>query len=136
MLGFSARQATKTGLPTLLGNPIIRSFKSELKIKWVRPEKISCTKPEKSGDRSKLAEVDKSQLMMGYDQVEELKKADEVVKSLFTYQNNPRKHGIHLIKANTISEVQRHPLVSFKSHSQLINSKKCSVSRILVPWSR
>lgn len=31
--------------------PTSRNFKSDLKIKWVRPQKISCIDPRKSGDR-------------------------------------------------------------------------------------
>lgn len=49
------------------------AFKSELKIKWNRPEKISCIKPEKSGDLKKLENVDQSRYMLGYEKSEELK---------------------------------------------------------------
>lgn len=30
------------------------AYKSDLKIKWVRPEKISCIDPRKSGDLEKI----------------------------------------------------------------------------------
>lgn len=36
------------------------AFKSDLKIKWIRPEKIPCFKPAKSGDRSAMPKIDKS----------------------------------------------------------------------------
>lgn len=54
---------------------IIRNyaFKSELKIRWVRPPKISCIKPEKSGDLVALPAVDKKQYPLEFQNSEELK---------------------------------------------------------------
>lgn len=90
-IGFQAKQKTilrKKNLK-MLGNcfKILRTtsnssnllvarnyaFKSELKIKWNRPEKISCIKPEKSGDLKKLENVDQSRYMLGFEKSEELK---------------------------------------------------------------
>lgn len=34
------------------------AFKSDLKIKWIRPKKIPCIRPEKSGDLSPMPKFD------------------------------------------------------------------------------
>lgn len=39
------------------------AFKSDLKIKWVRPEQIPCYKPEKSGDLAGVPPQDKRQYL-------------------------------------------------------------------------
>lgn len=49
------------------------AFKSELKIKWVRPPKISCIKPEKSGDLVAHPPVDTKQYPLEFRNSEELK---------------------------------------------------------------
>lgn len=53
---------------------LVRSyaFKSDLKIKWVRPEKIPSIHPSKSGDCSKLPQVDGKVLMRGFEKSKEL----------------------------------------------------------------
>lgn len=51
----------------------IRGLKSELNIKWIRPEKVSCLKPEKSGDLKPLLQVDKSEKPLMFQNSEELK---------------------------------------------------------------
>lgn len=48
------------------------AFKSDLKIKWVRPEKIQSIDPIKSGDCSKLPPVSEKTLMKGFDKSKEL----------------------------------------------------------------
>lgn len=63
----------------LCNNPyiyqVIRNyaFKSDLKIKWVRPPKIPSIKPEKSGDLVPLPPVDKKQYPLEFQNSEELK---------------------------------------------------------------
>lgn len=56
-------------------NVLARSyaFKSDLKIKWVRPERILCIKPQKSGDQAPFPQLDKSQYLLEYQNSEELK---------------------------------------------------------------
>lgn len=61
-------------LVTTNASLITRTFKSDLKIKWIRPEKVSCLHPSKSGDRQAAPEVDKSQVDLKYQLSEELKK--------------------------------------------------------------
>ncbi len=46
------------------------AFKSDLKIKWNRPEKISCIKPEKSGDKQPLENV-KEKYILGFEESKE-----------------------------------------------------------------
>lgn len=48
------------------------AFKSDLKIKWVRPEKILCTKAAKSGDRSAFPAVDPKQYALEFQHSKEL----------------------------------------------------------------
>lgn len=50
------------------------AFKSDLKIKWVRPEKISCIKPEKSGDLAKLPPLNPNEILPEYKDSKELAK--------------------------------------------------------------
>lgn len=49
-----------------------RGIKSDLKIKWVRPEKVSCVDPEKSGDRSPFPVIDTTQCALAYRNSKEL----------------------------------------------------------------
>lgn len=53
---------------------IIRNyaFKSDLKIKWVRPVKIDSYKAEKSGDCSPFPDIDKSTTLLKYQNCKEL----------------------------------------------------------------
>lgn len=48
------------------------AFKSDLKIKWIRPEKIPCTKPEKSGDIGKLPSTNENELLLNFKNSKEL----------------------------------------------------------------
>lgn len=50
------------------------AFKSDLKIKWVRPEKISCIKPEKSGDLGKLPPLSANEILPDFRNSKELEK--------------------------------------------------------------
>ncbi|KAH8267654.1 hypothetical protein KR018_008371 [Drosophila ironensis] len=50
------------------------AFKSDLKIKWVRPEKIACYKPEKSGDLSKLPPLKGDEFLPEFRDCKELEK--------------------------------------------------------------
>jgi len=49
------------------------AFKSDLKIKWVRPPKIPSIKPEKSGDLAPVPPVDNKQYPLEFQKSEELK---------------------------------------------------------------
>ncbi|EDW08510.1 28S ribosomal protein S15, mitochondrial [Drosophila mojavensis] len=84
------------------------AFKSDLKIKWVRPEKISCIKPEKSGDLAKLPPLNPNELLPDYKDSKELANANETVKSMFLLRNNPNNLTTRYYRDLMIKEVQRH----------------------------
>lgn len=50
-----------------------RGLKSDLHIKWVRPEKIACWDPKKSGDLAPLEPLDMTKVPLEYQESEELK---------------------------------------------------------------
>ncbi|TDG47749.1 hypothetical protein AWZ03_005893 [Drosophila navojoa] len=84
------------------------AFKSDLKIKWVRPEKISCIKPEKSGDLAKLPPLNPNELLPDYKDSKELANANEAVKSMFLLSNNRNSLTTRYYRDQMIKEVQRH----------------------------
>lgn len=49
------------------------AFKSDLKIKWHRPEKISCIRPEKSGDLKSAEMVPPETTLLNFRECDELK---------------------------------------------------------------
>ncbi|ALC41548.1 bonsai [Drosophila busckii] len=85
------------------------AFKSDLKIKWVRPEKISCIKPEKSGDLGKLPPLHEDELLPEYKDCKELKDANESVQQLFRLSNNANHLTTRYYRDQFVQEVQRHP---------------------------
>lgn len=90
------------------------AFKSDLKIKWVRPEKIPCYKAEKSGDLDTYSAPDQSKFLFCYDHSQELKNADDIVKNMFTLEQNRRKESVDTVKRDLVNSVRRHNLdVSF-----------------------
>lgn len=84
------------------------AFKSDLKIKWVRPEKIACIRPEKSGDLSVKPNIDKSLLRYEFRNSKELETADETVKRLFSIEFGPEGSKTRLFKEMLIDKVKRH----------------------------
>ncbi|XP_054738978.1 28S ribosomal protein S15, mitochondrial [Anastrepha obliqua] len=86
------------------------AFKSDLKIKWVRPVKIPSTNPEKSGDLGKLPPVNEKEFLLEYKNSTELQSADPVVQSLFQLGNNRSADISRYLRDQLIKEVQRHPL--------------------------
>lgn len=50
------------------------AFKSDLKIKWVRPEKIPCYKPQKSGDLHPMRPIAGSELLKDFQNSKELER--------------------------------------------------------------
>ncbi|XP_014279188.1 small ribosomal subunit protein uS15m [Halyomorpha halys] len=83
-------------------------LKSGLPIKWVRPEKIPCIRPEKSGDLEPLKKVDLKTLAPEFQDLEELKKADENVKKLFTLEFLPYKSTVSYLRKEYSDRVKRH----------------------------
>uniref|UniRef100_A0A8D8NMC3 Small ribosomal subunit protein uS15m n=1 Tax=Culex pipiens TaxID=7175 RepID=A0A8D8NMC3_CULPI len=86
------------------------AFKSDLKIKWVRPEKIPCYKPAKSGDLVPLPALKGGELMKDFRQSNELDSADDSVKNLFTLEHNRRREMLEVFKDEMVKRVQRHEL--------------------------
>ncbi|KAK9498744.1 hypothetical protein O3M35_003311 [Rhynocoris fuscipes] len=85
-----------------------RTLKSYLPVKWVRPEKIPCYKPEKSGDLKPLIEVDLKEAPLEFRNSEELKTADEIVKRVFSLEYFPHKKTVEVIKSTYLGKVKRH----------------------------
>lgn len=100
---------------------IIRNyaFKSDLKIKWVRPPKVPCIKPEKSGDLASHPPVDNKQYPLEFQNSEELKTADELVKRVFSLEFFPRRHSLRILKNDMINSVRRHGLDMGSAESRI-----------------
>ncbi|XP_037035879.1 28S ribosomal protein S15, mitochondrial [Bradysia coprophila] len=86
------------------------AFKSDLKIKWIRPEKTPSYKPEKSGDCSPFPAIDKSMILPEYQNCKELETADEQVKRLFTLGANRVRRTTDVYATTLIDSVKRHDL--------------------------
>lgn len=99
------------------------AFKTDLKTKWVRPEKIPCIKPIKSGDLSPFESPDQKRLLLNFDKSEELKTADAMVKNMFTLEQNRRHDTVETFKKETVDLVKRHDLDlgSCESRSKFIH---------------
>ncbi|XP_045471328.1 28S ribosomal protein S15, mitochondrial [Harmonia axyridis] len=95
------------------------AFKSNLKIKWVRPAKIPCFKPEKSGDLEGFPQVDKNQIRDEFKHCKGLDTANELVKKLFTYEYAPRRFTVAHVVNKTAEKVKRHNN-DFGSHEVII----------------
>uniref|UniRef100_A0A2M4ANI7 Small ribosomal subunit protein uS15m n=1 Tax=Anopheles triannulatus TaxID=58253 RepID=A0A2M4ANI7_9DIPT len=93
-------------------NQITRSYalKSDLKIKWVRPEKIPCYKPEKSGDLQAMPKFAGTDLMKDFRDSKELETANEHVRSLFSIEHNRRREMVEIFKEDMVRRVYRHEL--------------------------
>ncbi|XP_058123767.1 small ribosomal subunit protein uS15m [Anopheles ziemanni] len=107
---MNALAKLKTIAPAV--NQIVRSYalKSDLKIKWVRPEKIPCYKPEKSGDLQALPQYAGTELMKDFRDSKELETANEHVRNLFTLEHNRRKEMVENFKEDMVRRVYRHEL--------------------------
>lgn len=85
------------------------AFKSDLKIKWVRPEKIPSYKAVKSGDLAPIPEIDQNQYQLAYRDCKGLKDAPEIVQKLFTLEFAPHSKIIQSYLKDLTTSVQRHP---------------------------
>lgn len=96
--------------PTSLSLQLVRNyaFKSALKIKWVRPEKIPCFHPEKSGDLAKLTPIPGTEVALDFKESRELQTADDTVKTLFSLDYQPRVKTSDAHRDVLIRSVQRH----------------------------
>lgn len=89
-------------------------------MKWIRPEKISCIKPEKSGDLASFETPDPTRFLLDFEKSEELKKSNDIVKKMFTLEQNRRKPSYETYLQETVDKVKRHDLDlgSFESKSE------------------
>ncbi|KAB0798571.1 hypothetical protein PPYR_09564 [Photinus pyralis] len=95
-------------IPTLLTCTRNYAFKSNLKIKWVRPEKIPCYNPAKSGDLVPMPKLDKTQLQLEFRNSQELANANDLVKKLFSLEYAPRYKTTQLYLRQLIDSTKRH----------------------------
>ncbi|PSN34888.1 28S ribosomal protein S15 [Blattella germanica] len=93
------------------------AFKSDLKIKWVRPPKIPCFKPEKSGDLESLSVQE--QFAPEFLESKEFKTADDLVKRVFSLEFNPRKASMLVAKRDLKSRVKRHQIDTCSAESKI-----------------
>ncbi|KAK5645701.1 hypothetical protein RI129_004165 [Pyrocoelia pectoralis] len=84
------------------------AFKSNLKIKWVRPTKIPCYDPAKSGDLVPMPEFDKTQFQLEFQKCKELASANDLVKRLFSLEYAPRHRTTQLYLRQLIDGTKRH----------------------------
>lgn len=106
----SARSILSSSNQTQTLNLLLRNyaFKSDLKIKWVRPEPIPAYKPQKSGDLEPMKKVNPNDLILEFRNSKELQTADENVRKLFTLQFAPKKYTNRVYFADVIEKVKRH----------------------------
>lgn len=95
------------------------AFKSDLKIKWVRPAKIECYKPEKSGDLEPMPKLDKTQTIMEFRHSKELETADDLVRKLFSLEFAPRWKSTQVYVEEMRDRVCRHPLDMASSEAKI-----------------
>lgn len=88
----------------------IRGLKSGLNIKWIRPQKVPFVKPERSGDLQPFLEIDKAERPLIFQNSEELRTADDIVKRLFTLEFWPQKETIQAALKKYTDSVKRHEL--------------------------
>ncbi|XP_070501157.1 small ribosomal subunit protein uS15m [Chironomus tepperi] len=77
-------------------------------IQWVRPAKIPATDPLKSGDLEKMKKIDEKELLLNFEKSKLLETANELVRSKFSVELNPRKEAVKLYVDEMIKKVQRH----------------------------
>ncbi|KAL1139097.1 hypothetical protein AAG570_009158 [Ranatra chinensis] len=85
-------------------------MKSPVPIKWVRPVKVPCTHPEKSGDLQPLKEIDLSRFPLEFRDSEELKSADDNVKRILSLEFFNRKNTMEALINEYKDSVKRHIL--------------------------
>lgn len=84
------------------------AYKSDLKVRWIRPKKIPCILPIKSGDLSDFSYPDQKGFMKHFDKSEELKTADDLVKNMFTLEQNRRAASVRIVEKEAVDSVKRH----------------------------
>ncbi|BES93211.1 28S ribosomal protein S15 [Nesidiocoris tenuis] len=89
----------------------VNLLKSNLPFKWVRPEKISCNHPLRSGDLRPIVKLDLTKVRpLEFQDSEELKTADDRVQRLFTLEYFPLQKTKIVLREMYKSSVKRHAL--------------------------
>lgn len=83
---------------------------ADYNIKWVRPPKLSFTDPKRSGDLGLTINLKSTDLVNKYEDCEELKDANDIVKKLLTFEYHPHKQFANVRKEKTVQLVKRHTL--------------------------
>lgn len=86
------------------------AFKTDLTVKWIRPEKLPSILPEKSGDLKAFEAPDPKRYILMFDRSEELKEADELVKNMFTLEQNRKDQTVETARREACDLVKRHAL--------------------------
>lgn len=104
---FKLISANSTASSSLI---LSRAFavKTDLPVKWIRPEKIASTNAVKSGDLSTFKYPEENRFLLWFDKSEELKTADEMVKRMFTLEQHRRKEYTNWDRRETTDLVRRH----------------------------
>lgn len=105
------KNLSKTTINKITSQYFVKEYATHLSdynIKWVRPEKIPKSKPEKSGDLGIPVDIKPTQLVLGYENSKELEDADEIIRRLVSLQFYPRKETINTRREKIIEIVKRH----------------------------
>lgn len=87
-----------------------RTFKSNLKIKWVRPPKIPCIDPIKSGDLQPAAVVDMTRLPPEFERVEESKDITDLTKRILSLDFRHARVTAKIARDEMVDAVKMHKL--------------------------
>ncbi|XP_050530928.1 28S ribosomal protein S15, mitochondrial [Daktulosphaira vitifoliae] len=96
---------------------LTRGLKSDLHIKWVRPEKIACWHPKKTGDLVPLKNIYMPEFPLQFQNSHELKTANEYVRKVFSCDFMGRRYAMELYRQKLINEVK----------SNILDSTSCEV---------
>ncbi|XP_026471000.1 28S ribosomal protein S15, mitochondrial-like [Ctenocephalides felis] len=88
--------------------PSTRTFKSDLKIKWVRPEKIPCIDPRKSGDVEPVMYPNSKKLPLEFKDSDIVSNVEESVLDMFSIGKSRRRLTCELTRENMKDRVRRH----------------------------
>nr|CAG4647207.1 EOG090X09BQ [Megafenestra aurita]SVE92504.1 EOG090X09BQ [Megafenestra aurita] len=96
----------------------MRTYKAEITVEWVKPPKVSCLDPSKSGDRGTLPQVDlsrpqfkiaRTKLAAHFADREDISPETKEIASL---KFAPHKEHIQIVKQDVLSKTRRHNLDS------------------------
>ncbi|KAL0118009.1 hypothetical protein PUN28_008999 [Cardiocondyla obscurior] len=103
------------------GNPSRKYATSiaDYKITWVEPKKVPYWSSERSGDQGIKIDVKSSNFGNSYNELSELKDANDTVKKMFTLQFLPRKETTIIRREKIMALVKRHKLDDKSSEAKI-----------------